>query len=60
MASIALTLTVVGIFSVLNFTVKSRVTEFGVRLALGATTEQPMEGTMPAPEVSLKRPPAAI
>jgi predicted permease len=37
MAAIALTLTVVGIFSVIAFTVDSRMTEFGVRLALGAT-----------------------
>ncbi len=37
MAAIALILTVVGIFSVIAFTVDSRMTEFGVRLALGAT-----------------------
>jgi putative ABC transport system permease protein len=37
MATIALILTVVGIFSVIAFTVDSRMTEFGVRLALGAT-----------------------
>jgi predicted permease len=37
LAAIALVLTVVGIFSVIAFTVDSRMTEFGVRLALGAT-----------------------
>jgi len=37
LAAIALALTVVGIFSVIAFTVDSRMTEFGVRLALGAT-----------------------
>jgi putative ABC transport system permease protein len=37
MAAIALSLTIVGIFSVIAFTVDSRMTEFGVRLALGAT-----------------------
>jgi putative ABC transport system permease protein len=37
LAAIALTLTVVGLFSVITFTVDGRMTEFGVRLALGAT-----------------------
>jgi putative ABC transport system permease protein len=37
LAAIALALTVVGIFSVIAFTVDCRMTEFGVRLALGAT-----------------------
>jgi predicted permease len=37
LAAIALALTMVGIFSVIAFTVDSRMTEFGVRLALGAT-----------------------
>jgi putative ABC transport system permease protein len=40
MAAIALILTVVGIFSVIAFTVDSRMTEFGVRLALGATPSE--------------------
>lgn len=37
LAGIALLLTVVGIFSVLAYTVDRRLGEFGVRLALGAT-----------------------
>ncbi len=37
LAAIALALTVVGVFSVIAFAVDSRMTEFGVRLALGAT-----------------------
>jgi putative ABC transport system permease protein len=37
LAGIALVLTVVGIFSVLAYTVDRRIGEFGVRLALGAT-----------------------
>lgn len=37
LAAIALSLTVVGIFSVITFAVDSRMTEFGVRLALGAS-----------------------
>lgn len=37
LAGIALVLTVVGIFSVLAYTVDRRMGEFGVRLALGAT-----------------------
>jgi putative ABC transport system permease protein len=37
LAGIALLLTVVGIFSVLAYTVDRRMGEFGVRLALGAT-----------------------
>jgi putative ABC transport system permease protein len=38
LAGIALLLTVVGIFSVLAYTVDRRMGEFGVRLALGATS----------------------
>lgn len=37
LATIALLLTVVGIFSVVAYTVDRRMNEFGVRLALGAT-----------------------
>jgi putative ABC transport system permease protein len=37
LAAIALVLTVVGVFSVLVYTVDRRMGEFGVRLALGAT-----------------------
>jgi len=38
LASIALGLTVVGIFSVVAYTVDRRMNEFGLRLALGATS----------------------
>lgn len=37
LSGIALGLTVVGLFSVIAYTVESRMTEFGVRVALGAT-----------------------
>jgi len=37
LAGIALVLTVVGVFSVLAYTVDRRMGEFGVRVALGAT-----------------------
>ena len=37
LAGIALALTVMGLFSVLTYTVERRLPEFGVRLALGAT-----------------------
>jgi putative ABC transport system permease protein len=40
LAAIALILTVVGVFSVTTYTVDSRMTEFGVRLALGSTPSQ--------------------
>lgn len=36
LAVVALGLTVIGLFSVISFTVDSRMTEFGVRLAVGA------------------------
>ena len=39
LSAIALCLAVVGLFSVISFTVESRKQEFGVRLALGATPE---------------------
>lgn len=38
LAGVALFLTIVGVFSVLAYTVDRRMTEFGVRLALGATS----------------------
>jgi putative ABC transport system permease protein len=37
LAVVALGLTVVGLFSVIAYTVKTRMTEFGVRLAVGAS-----------------------
>jgi putative ABC transport system permease protein len=37
LSGIALLLTIVGLFSVIAYTVDSRMTEFGVRLAIGAT-----------------------
>lgn len=40
LAGIALLLTIVGIFSVLAYTVDRRMGEFGVRLALGATPRE--------------------
>lgn len=43
LAGIALVLTVVGVFSVLAYTVDRRMNEFGVRMALGATRGQLME-----------------
>jgi predicted permease len=43
LAGIALLLTVVGIFSVLAYTVDRRMGEFGVRLALGATRRNLVE-----------------
>jgi putative ABC transport system permease protein len=38
LSSLALTLTVVGVFTVLAYTVNRRMSEFGIRLALGATS----------------------
>lgn len=46
LAGIALLLTVVGIFSVLAYTVDRRMGEFGVRLALGATPRDLMDLVM--------------
>lgn len=46
LAGIALVLTVVGIFSVLAYTVDRRMGEFGVRLAMGATRRDLMELVM--------------
>jgi putative ABC transport system permease protein len=46
LAGIALALTVVGIFSVLAYTVDRRMGEFGVRLALGATRRDLVELVM--------------
>jgi len=46
LAGIALLLTVVGIFSVLAYTVDRRMGEFGVRLALGATPRDLVELVM--------------
>ena len=37
LAVIALGLTIVGLFSVIAFAVSSRMTEFGIRMAVGAT-----------------------
>ena len=42
LSGIAIVLTVVGVFSVLAYTVDQRMTEFGVRLALGATARDLM------------------
>jgi putative ABC transport system permease protein len=39
LAGIALVLTIVGVFSVLSYTVDRRMNEFGVRLALGASRQ---------------------
>ncbi|HEY1791476.1 MAG TPA: FtsX-like permease family protein [Opitutaceae bacterium] len=39
LAGIALGLTVVGLFSVIAYAVSSRMTEFGIRMAVGATPE---------------------
>ncbi len=46
LAGIALILTVVGVFSVLAYTVDRRMGEFGVRLAMGATQRDLMELVM--------------
>ncbi len=46
LAGIALLLTVVGIFSVLAYTVDRRMGEFGIRLALGATRRDLVELVM--------------
>lgn len=42
LAALALTLAVVGLFSVLSYTVDRRMGEFGVRMALGATRQNLM------------------
>ena len=46
LAGIALLLTVVGIFSVLAYTVDRRMGEFGVRMAMGATRRNLMQLVM--------------
>jgi len=46
LAAIALVLTVVGVFSVLAYTVDRRMGEFGVRMALGASRRDLMELVM--------------
>ena len=43
LAGIALVLTVIGVFSVLAYTVDRRMGEFGVRMALGATRRDLMQ-----------------